>query len=528
MTQSSWQRQPIIQLEAVDKVYTTGAGDFQALKNINLTVYPGEFLGIVGKSGAGKSTLLNVISGVSELSGGQISFYPPEASTKQTAVSIGTLSQDELARWRGKHVGIVYQSFELMPMLDLVDNVMLPPDFAGSFQAGPSRQQALELLEMVEIGEHAHKIPAHVSGGQKQRVAIARALANDPAIIIADEPTGSLDSKTSETIFGIFEKLVARGKTVIMVTHDRNLAGRFSRALEISDGEIIGEIQNASVQTAVKSIQNGTNGTPKTAVATHHNGTTNLQSLIHQSTRPAITLTDVTKTYVGPAGTFTALKNINLTFHDGDFVSIVGKSGSGKSTLLNMLTGIDHPTSGEVVIGGTAVYDMTESERALWRGRTLGIVFQFFQLLPTLTLLENTMLPMDYCNVYPRRERKQKAMALLDQVGLANFARKLPSSVSSGQQQSAAIARALANDPPIIVADEPTGNLDTRSANIIVDLFRGLARQGKTILIVTHDPSLTRFTDRTVTLVDGRVAAREEEPELSVTATPQPLLEIGD
>lgn len=515
-----------MQLDRVDKIYTTGAGDFQALQKIDLTVYPGEFLGIVGKSGAGKSTLLNVISGVSELSGGEIRFYPPDETEKKTAVSIDTLTQDELARWRGQHVGIVYQSFELMPMLDLVDNVMLPQDFAGLFQAGPSRQKALELLEMVEIGEHAHKIPAHVSGGQKQRVAIARALVNDPAIIIADEPTGSLDSKTSETIFGIFEKLVARGKTVIMVTHDRNLAGRFSRALEISDGEIIGEIQDASVETAVKNIQNGTNGTTKTAVATHHNGTTNLQSLIsnRQSTRPAITLTDVVKTYVGPAGTFTALKNINLAFHDGDFVSIVGKSGSGKSTLLNMLTGIDHPTAGEVVIGGTAVYDMTESERALWRGRTLGIVFQFFQLLPTLTLLENTMLPMDYCNVYPRRERKQKAMALLDQVGLANFARKLPSSVSSGQQQSAAIARALANDPPIIVADEPTGNLDTRSANVIVDLFRGLARQGKTILIVTHDPSLTRFTDRTVTLVDGRVAAREEEPALSMINTSQSLV----
>jgi ABC-type lipoprotein export system ATPase subunit len=219
----------------------------------------------------------------------------------------------------------------------------------------------------------------------------------------------------------------------------------------------------------------------------------------------AIVLRDVTKTYVNAAGEFPALKGINLQMSYGQFVALVGKSGCGKSTLLNMLTGIDYPTSGEVIVGGRKIYEMSESERALWRGRNVGIVFQFFQLLPTLTLLENTMLPMDYCDVYRPSERPQRALELLARVGLEGQAHKLPASVSSGQQQSAAIARALATDPPIIVADEPTGNLDSRSADTILRLFGELADQGKTILLVTHDPSFTKATDQTVILSDGEI-----------------------
>ena len=487
--------EPIFELKGVEKTYHTGAGAFPALKNIDFTIYRGEFLGIVGRSGAGKSTLMNMLSGVSQLSAGEVIYH--HADGKQE--DIQTLNQNDLAMWRGRHVGIVYQSFELMPMLDLVNNVMLPQDFSGLYSAGDSTIQALDLLNDVEIEEHSYKIPAHISGGQKQRVAIARALANDPPVIIADEPTGSLDSKTSETILKIFEQLVAQGKTVIMVTHDKSLRNRFTRTLEISDGEIVAEYVKADFADA----SDGHGG--------HDDELDDSDNEAKGNGKEAIVLTDVIKTYVGPAGEFTALKGINLNFQFGEFVSIVGKSGSGKSTLLNMLTGIDHPTSGTVTIDSTAVYGMTESQRALWRGRNLGIVFQFFQLLPTLTLVENIMLPMDYCKVYEPRQRRQKAMALLDIVGLADFARKLPSAVSTGQQQSAAIARALANDPPIIVADEPTGNLDTRAADVIIKLFRRLAEQGKTILIVTHDPSLTRYTDRTITLVDGLVATRKPE-----------------
>ncbi|HET9587193.1 MAG TPA: ABC transporter ATP-binding protein [Anaerolineales bacterium] len=217
-----------------------------------------------------------------------------------------------------------------------------------------------------------------------------------------------------------------------------------------------------------------------------------------------IALRGVVKTFKSAAGEFTALKGIDLVIDRGEFVSIVGKSGSGKSTLLNMVTGIDHPTQGRVVIGGTDIYTgITESQRSKWRGRNLGIVFQFFQLLPMLTLLENVMLSMDFAEMYDFDERPARALDMLKLVGLESFANKLPLLVSTGQQQLAAIARALACDPPLLVADEPTGNLDSTSAGAIIDLFEELARRGKTVVMVTHDPSLTSRTTRNIVIADG-------------------------
>lgn len=217
-------------------------------------------------------------------------------------------------------------------------------------------------------------------------------------------------------------------------------------------------------------------------------------------------LQGVFKRFTNAAGEFTVLKDVDLTINRGEFVSIVGKSGSGKSTLLNMVTGIDHPSEGKVVVNGTDIYtDFTESQRSHWRGVNLGIVFQFFQLLPMLTLLENVMLPMDYVDKYEFDERPERAMELLKLVGLEKFANKLPVLVSTGQQQLAAIARAMACDPPLLIADEPTGNLDTRSADTIIALFQRFVEQGKTIVMVTHDPSLTSRTHRNIILSDGEL-----------------------
>ncbi len=218
-----------------------------------------------------------------------------------------------------------------------------------------------------------------------------------------------------------------------------------------------------------------------------------------------VEMRSVVKTFSNAAGEFTALRGIDLSLQEGEFVALIGKSGSGKSTLLNMLTGIDHPTSGEVIVDDVNLYVMSESKRSLWRGRNLGIVFQFFQLLPMLNLLENVMLPMDYVGMYEIDERPKRAMKLLRMVGLEKYAQKLPLAVSTGQQQSAAIARALSTDAPIIVADEPTGNLDSRSASHIIDLFDELSARGKTILMVTHDPSMTERTSRTVVISDGEI-----------------------
>ncbi len=222
-------------------------------------------------------------------------------------------------------------------------------------------------------------------------------------------------------------------------------------------------------------------------------------------TEHLIELRNVVKTYEGEAGTFIALMNVDLQVEAGEFVAVVGKSGSGKSTLINMITGIDHPTSGEVLVGDTAVHRLNEGQIAVWRGRNLGVVFQFFQLLPTLTVVENVMLPMDFCNTYALREREMKAMHLLDQVDMTDHAFKLPTAISGGQQQRVAIARGLANDPPILVADEPTGNLDSATAESIFNLFTDLVGRGKTMLMVTHDHDLARRVSRIITLVDGEI-----------------------
>ncbi|KAA3657742.1 MAG: ABC transporter ATP-binding protein [Chloroflexi bacterium] len=217
---------------------------------------------------------------------------------------------------------------------------------------------------------------------------------------------------------------------------------------------------------------------------------------------------NVVKIYETTAGRFVALNGVDLQVKHGKFVSIIGKSGSGKSTLINMITGIDRPTSGEILVGETAVHTLTEEQIAVWRGRDVGVIFQFFQLLPTLTAVENVMLPMDYGNRFAKDERADRAMYLLERVGMADEAHQLPPLLSGGQQQRIAIARALANDPPLLTADEPTGNLDTKTADDILALFASLVDSGKTILMVTHDTDLARRAQETVELADGEVVDR--------------------
>ncbi len=218
---------------------------------------------------------------------------------------------------------------------------------------------------------------------------------------------------------------------------------------------------------------------------------------------------DVVKSFPVGDGEVTVLKGLSLDVENGEFISIVGPSGNGKSTLLNMITGIDKPTDGEVIVTGREIQNLSENKLAAWRGEHVGIVFQFFQMLPALSLLQNIILPMDFTNKHSNREKRERAMHLLEIVNLADQANKLPSMVSGGQQQRAAIARALANDPNLIVADEPTGNLDTRSANDVFDLFIKLVDQGKTMIMVTHNKELSRRVPRVVEIIDGKIARDE-------------------
>ncbi|HKU77977.1 MAG TPA: ABC transporter ATP-binding protein [Pyrinomonadaceae bacterium] len=216
-----------------------------------------------------------------------------------------------------------------------------------------------------------------------------------------------------------------------------------------------------------------------------------------------ISLNQVNKTYETPAGKFAALKDIDLAIESGQFVGIVGKSGSGKSTLLNMVAGIDRPSSGSVAVAGTEIQSLSENKLAAWRGRNVGFVFQFFQLLPTLTAAENVMLPMDFSKSVPLRERRKRAVSLLERVGVGLHADKLPATLSGGEQQRVAIARALANEPPLVLADEPTGNLDSVTATAILNLFRDMANQGTTVVIATHEADIARVIDRRIEISDG-------------------------
>jgi ABC-type lipoprotein export system ATPase subunit/CRP-like cAMP-binding protein len=242
--------------------------------------------------------------------------------------------------------------------------------------------------------------------------------------------------------------------------------------------------------------------------------------------QPLIEIKNLRKVYKTPAGDFTAVNGINVEVQRGEFVAIIGKSGSGKSTFINMITGIDHPTSGEIIINGAPVHSFSEGQMAAWRGRNLGIVFQFFQLFPTLTILENIILPMELNNLYSKRERKERAMHLLEKVEMTEQAHKLPSAISGGQQQRVAIARALANDPPLLVADEPTGNLDSKTAEKIFSLFENLVASGTTILMVTHDSDLARRVNRTILISDGEVVNEYLVRALS-TLTQDQLVEVS-
>jgi putative ABC transport system ATP-binding protein len=229
---------------------------------------------------------------------------------------------------------------------------------------------------------------------------------------------------------------------------------------------------------------------------------------MHEQPSPALVrLRGATRRHVTAAGSFCALDRVDLDVHAGECVAVVGPSGSGKTTLAHLLTGIEQPTEGEVLVDGQPLHALSQDALAAWRGRGVGIVFQFFQLLPTLTVAENVMLPMDFRAALPRRERRARALALLERLRIADQADKLPAALSGGQQQRAAIARALANDPALIVADEPTGNLDSATALDVMGLLAALASEGKTVIVVTHERELGRFFTRTVTLRDGRVRA---------------------
>lgn len=237
---------------------------------------------------------------------------------------------------------------------------------------------------------------------------------------------------------------------------------------------------------------------------------------LESTTNVLIDVQSLVKRFAVGDGEVTILKDLSFHINRGEFVSIVGPSGSGKSTLINMFTGIDRPSEGQIEVNGTLIHEMNEGQLATWRGQNLGLIFQFFQLLPALSIVDNVILPMDFANKYDRKERRERAFDLLETVGLAEHATKLPSMVSGGQQQRAAIARAMANDPPLIVGDEPTGNLDSASSELMVELFFKLVEEGKTLIMVTHDQDLAHRTPRMVEIADGQIIRDEDARHITI------------
>ncbi len=468
-----------ISAEGLSKYFTHQGEVVKAVDGVSFTFTEQQFVTIMGPSGSGKSTLLYVLGGLDRATGGEL---------QVDGVDVMRLSERQEHQFRRLKLGIVFQSFHLLPNLTALENVMLPMQLAGGPFKARMRERASELLVEVGISEDMHsKKPGRLSGGQQQRVAIARALANDPKVILADEPTGDLDSRASKRIIELLKKLSMRGKTVIVVTHDRSIAKVADVRLEMQDGKIRPMPKYVSPAESVRR-------TAATAKPLEEREVT-------------VVAEGLSKYFADRGRVLKAVDEANFSFTEQQFVTITGPSGSGKSTLLYILSGMDKATKGEVQVDGVDVKRLSGRKETRFRRQKIGFVFQSFHLLPHLTALENVMLPMQLLRGKSQAEMRERARTLLFQVGInENRLNYKPERLSGGQQQRVAIARALANDPKVILADEPTGDLDSLSSKRIIELLKMLAEeQGKTVVVVTHDRSIARNADVRLELLDGRV-----------------------
>ena len=451
----------------------------KAVDGVSFTFAEQQFITIMGPSGSGKSTLLYILGGMDQATGGEL---------KIDGVDVRHVSEMQEHQFRRNKLGFVFQSFHLIPNLTALENVMLPMQLAGGQSRAQMRERARTLLLEVGINEdrHNHK-PDKLSGGQQQRVAIARALANDPKVILADEPTGNLDTRSGKRIIELLKKLAEQGKTVIVVTHDRDITRLADVRLEMEDGKI--------------------RPTPKYVALANSPARRTVRTAKYWEDKPVTVVAEGLSKYFKQRGkTIKAVDEANFTFTEQQFVTITGPSGSGKSTLLYILGGLDKATRGDLQVDGIDVRRLVGRQENSFRRKKLGFVFQSFHLIPNLTALENVMVPMQLAGGQSSAEMRERARVLLFQVGINEDRQShRPEKLSGGQQQRVAIARALANDPSVILADEPTGNLDAYNSKRIIELLRDLAEQGKTVVVVTHDRSVAKDADVRLEMEDGRV-----------------------
>ena len=463
--------------EGLSKFFVYQGGLVKAVDGVDFTFTEGQFITIVGPSGSGKSTLLYLLGGLDR---------PTSGTLHVDGVEVGDLSEWQEHQFRRGKLGFVFQSYHLLPGLTALENVMVPMRLAGEQSWEQMRARARELLVAVGISaDRQHHKPGKLSGGQQQRVAIARALANDPKVILADEPTGNLDVTTSRKIIELLKRLATQGKTVIVVTHDRSITRIADVRLEMEDGKLRPMPTYVGPTEPTKKVSAQTSGEdqPVTIVAK-----------------------GLSKHFKDWNRTIKAVDEASFTLTERQFVTITGPSGSGKSTLLYLLSGLDKPTEGELLVDGVDVKRLSGRKENRFRSQMLGFVFQSFHLLPNLTALENVMLPMQRAGGRSQTEMSERARALLFQVGINEHWHPFPPDrLSGGQKQRVAIARALANDPKVVLADEPTGNLDALNSRRIIELLKDLAEQGKTVIVVTHDRTIAKSADVCLELSDGRL-----------------------
>jgi len=534
--------QAFVLCDNVVKIYKVANLEVVALQGLDLEVARGEMMALIGSSGSGKSTLLNMIGGLTAPSAGMV---------RVGGLDLPKMDRRRREQYKRKTVGFLWQQpgRNLLPYLSALENVEMPMLLNGQ-EGRKRRRRAIELLEMVDLADRAHFRPDRLSGGQQQRVALAVALANNPPLLLADEPTGQIDSKSSVQIFGALRRInETYGTTIIVVTHDPLVVKRVDRVVAISDGRTSAEIRrrNANGETVPEEEwvildPAGRLQLPKLFVQTlslrervkvrlepdhvsvwprdgERGGEmaaphvpSPLEKFVGtdrrfpaRQTAAAVVTEGLCRTYESGVEKVRALRDVNLSLPVGSLSVVVGPSGSGKTTLLNLIAGLDEPTAGTVSLGGRSLASLSPREKIELRRQEIGFVHQTIGLLPFLSVEENVGVPLRLLRL-ANKERRARVAEALRLVGLLDRAGHRTYELSGGEQQRVAIARALVSWPSLILADEPTGQLDSRTGADIITLFREIVGQtGITVAIASHDPHVRQAADRVYELRDGEL-----------------------